>query len=112
MLLSEFALTSRRVGFFRHFFGWMTGSGSEGSPESPESSDKQRFALIEAFCGDPLLCDRLYELGLRPGIFLESSGRAPFGGPFLFRFQNTVLALRSAEAACIVVSERAGVLND
>ncbi|MBK7963477.1 MAG: ferrous iron transport protein A [Bdellovibrionales bacterium] len=92
MLLSEFALQSRK--------------GSFQNLSEADNKRQQSLALIQSFCGDPLICDRLYELGLRPGIMLEFLGRAPFKGPFLFHYRNTVLALRPAEAACVVVSQQ------
>lgn len=86
MLLSEFALNN-----FKEARG--------------RDSSSQKFVVIKAFCGESLICDRLYELGLRPGIELELTGRAPLQGPFLFRYQNVVLALRPEEAACVEVCQ-------
>lgn len=63
----------------------------------------QNFSIL-ALQGTQILCERLHELGLRPGLELEFWGRAPFHGPLLYRFRNTMLALREEEASCIQVS--------
>ncbi len=60
--------------------------------------------IIEIFFGKQVICDRLHDLGLRPGAILEYWGRAPLQGPFLFRFQNIMLALRTEETDCVQVS--------
>lgn len=56
--------------------------------------------LIASFSGDTLFMERLHEMGLRPGMMIEYWGRAPFRGPGLFKFRNTMLALREEEASC------------
>ncbi len=56
---------------------------------------------IIGFCGDHLLIERLKEMGIHQGLQIQSCGRSPFGGPFLFRFGATVVALRKEEAQCI-----------
>jgi ferrous iron transport protein A len=60
-------------------------------------------ARIEGFHGDALLVERLKEMGLHQGLEVTAVGRAPFGGPLLFRFGNTVLALRLEEAQCALI---------
>lgn len=60
-------------------------------------------ARIKSFCGDPLVVERLKEMGLHQGLEVQSVGQAPFGGPLLFRFGNTVLALRAEEAECTLI---------
>jgi Fe2+ transport system protein FeoA len=62
----------------------------------------QHFNILTLH-GSHLLCERLHEMGLRPGLELEFWGRAPFKGPWLYRFQNTLLALREEEASCLHV---------
>jgi len=58
---------------------------------------------VVGFCGEPLLIERLKELGFHQGLKLQLVGQAPFGGPQLYRFGNTVLALRYEEAACTLI---------
>ncbi|MEZ0392682.1 MAG: ferrous iron transport protein A [Pseudobdellovibrionaceae bacterium] len=60
-------------------------------------------AKVQGFSGEPVLVERLKEMGLHPGLELLALGQAPFGGPLLFRFGNTVLALRQEEAACTLI---------
>lgn len=64
---------------------------------------EQHSACIHSFSGDALIAERLKEMGIYPGLELQVVGRAPFRGPFLFRFGNTVLALRAEEAVCAIV---------
>lgn len=67
--------------------------------------NKQQSARVHSFSGDPLIAERLKEMGVHPGLELQVVGRAPFRGPFLFRFGNTVLALRYEEAVCATVQK-------
>lgn len=60
-------------------------------------------ATISGFTGDSHFCDRLKELGIHLGVEVIFVGGAPLGGPRLFRFGNTVLALRKEEAACAII---------
>lgn len=60
---------------------------------------------IQQLEGSQMLCERLHEMGLRPGLEIEFWGRSPWSGPWLYRFQNTMLALRDEEASCIKVSD-------
>lgn len=60
-------------------------------------------ARIHGFSGDSTVIERLKEMGLHQGLELQPVGRAPFGGPLLFRFGNTVLALRVEEAQCALI---------
>jgi len=57
-------------------------------------------AEVIGFDGDPLVCERLHEMGLHQGINLKVIGRAPWKGPWLVHFKNTCLALRTEEATC------------
>ncbi len=60
-------------------------------------------AIISDFQGESLLIERLKEMGLYQGLEIELVGHAPFGGPMLFQFGNTVLALRNEEALCVKI---------
>ena len=65
--------------------------------------NEQRPVIIHSFSGEALIMERLKEMGIYPGLELQVAGRAPFRSPFLFRFGNTVLALRAEEAVCAIV---------
>ena len=58
--------------------------------------------IIE-FSGDPLLCERLREMGLHQGVRLTVIGRAPWKGPWLVQFKQVCVALRAEEAECPIV---------
>jgi Fe2+ transport system protein FeoA len=58
---------------------------------------------IIGFIGEHLMIERLKEMGLHKGLQIEFIGRSPLWGPFLYRFGNTILALRPREAACIQI---------
>lgn len=58
---------------------------------------------ITGFAGDALVGDRLKEMGIHLGIEVTFVGKAPFRGPRLYKFGNTVLALRKEEAVCALI---------
>lgn len=60
---------------------------------------------IQSFQGEALLVQRLHEIGLRRGDGLIYVGRAPFGGPLLFRMGAIVIALREEEFQCLQLSK-------
>jgi Fe2+ transport system protein FeoA len=51
--------------------------------------------------GDRNLAFRLLEMGFTPGQEVTPIASAPFGGPVAVALRGTLIALRSAEAACI-----------
>ena len=61
--------------------------------------------IILGFSGETIIVERLKEMGLHPGLEVEMIGRAPFGGPILFRFGNAALALRVEEAECAIIQK-------
>lgn len=67
------------------------------------SKNESLRAKVQGFCGDQLVIERLKEMGLHQGLEVQAVGQAPFGGPLLFRFGNTVLALRREEAECTLI---------
>lgn len=67
------------------------------------SIDRNLTHKIAGFCGEPDKIERLKEMGLHQGLELSYVGRAPLKGPLLFRFGNTVLALRLEEALCALI---------
>jgi Fe2+ transport system protein FeoA len=58
---------------------------------------------VAGFCGEPEKVERLKEMGIHQGLEVSFIGRAPLKGPLLFRFGNTVLALREEEASCALI---------
>ncbi|MDM7273812.1 MAG: ferrous iron transport protein A [Sulfurihydrogenibium azorense] len=48
---------------------------------------------------------KLYDLGIIPGVKVEVIQDAPFGGPIKLKIHDYCLALRKKEAFCIVVEE-------
>jgi Fe2+ transport system protein FeoA len=84
----------------------MKPSALELTTENPFSDEEHgNFAEVLGFCGDPLIIERLKELGIHRGVKIEAYGRAPFGGPKLYRLGATVLALREEEAECIRIQK-------
>lgn len=67
-----------------------------------EIKTPSRLQVI-GFSGDHLIIERLKEMGLHKGLEIEFVGRAPLQGPMIYRFGNTILALRAQEAACIQI---------
>lgn len=53
--------------------------------------------------GEPGLTRRLREMGFHTGCAVRLLGRAPFRGPFVVQLHDSVLALRSAEAECLLI---------
>ena len=53
--------------------------------------------------GEPGLTRRLREMGFHTGCEVRLLGRAPFRGPFVVQLHDSVLALRSAEAECLLI---------
>ncbi|WP_028951096.1 FeoA family protein [Sulfurihydrogenibium subterraneum] len=48
---------------------------------------------------------KLYDLGIIPGVKVEVIQDAPFGGPIKLKVHDYCLALRKKEASCILVEE-------
>ncbi|MBX3022203.1 MAG: ferrous iron transport protein A [Bdellovibrionales bacterium] len=60
--------------------------------------------IIASVSGDPLLTRRLREMGFHHGCEVRILGRAPFNGPFVVQLHDSVLALRLAEAECLLIN--------
>lgn len=58
---------------------------------------------IRDVAGDPLVCQRLLELGFTPGQDVAVMAAAPLGGPLAVTVRGTILAIRREEAACILL---------
>jgi Fe2+ transport system protein FeoA len=63
--------------------------------------DRGQQLEVTDLAGDPVVLERLREIGLRPGAQVRFLQRAPFGGPYLFQLPSTLLALRREELECL-----------
>jgi ferrous iron transport protein A len=63
------------------------------------------FDLLEIadVIGEPNVTRRLREMGFHSGCEVRLLGRAPFNGPFVVQLHDSVLALRDAEAECLLI---------
>ncbi len=59
--------------------------------------------IIANVTGEPGLTRRLREMGFHTGCEVRIIGRAPFNGPFVVQLHDSVLALRTAEAECLLI---------
>lgn len=53
--------------------------------------------------GESGLTRRLREMGFHTGCEVRILGRAPFNGPYVVQLHDSVLALRMAEAECLLI---------
>ncbi len=60
---------------------------------------------MKAIEGEPLLRERLVELGFTPGTPVCVERRAPLGDPLHVRVRRGAYAMRGDEARCILVEE-------
>jgi ferrous iron transport protein A len=60
-------------------------------------------ARVDTVIGEPLLRERLVELGFTPGADVEVRGRALLGDPIEIRLRGGLLAVRRDEARCVRV---------
>lgn len=58
---------------------------------------------VRRLCGDPLLRERLVELGFTCGQRIEVLTRGAFGGPVHVRLRGGTIAVREDEAGCVEV---------
>jgi ferrous iron transport protein A len=60
-------------------------------------------AAVVALAGDPLLRERLAELGFTPGTDVQMIRKAPLGDPLHVRVRSGAFAIRADEARCIEI---------
>lgn len=60
---------------------------------------------VIAITGCEDIKQKLYDLGIIPGVKVEVIQDAPFGGPIKLKVHDYCLALRKKEASCILVEE-------
>ncbi|MCB0421653.1 MAG: ferrous iron transport protein A [Bdellovibrionales bacterium] len=72
----------------------------------PLNLQKKGFCgVIDSLTGDPVIVERLHELGFLSGQVVTLLLKTPFAGPFIVKVNDVTVALRSEEAACIEVLE-------
>lgn len=59
--------------------------------------------VISHVDGEPGLTRRLREMGFHTGCEVRILGQAPFNGPLVVQLHDSVLALRQAEAECLLI---------
>jgi Fe2+ transport system protein FeoA len=64
-------------------------------------------ALLQAIEGEPVIVERLGELGFVPGETLVLQRRLVFNGPLIVEVRGVPVALRAEEASCLRVLARA-----
>ena len=67
------------------------------------SAPFQTVLTIHDVVGDSGLTRRLREMGFHSGCEIRILGRAPFNGPYVVQLHDSVLALRWAEAECLLI---------
>ena len=60
-------------------------------------------AKITALNGDPVIVSRLREIGFIRGEEVTARGKAPFGDPIIVEIRGAMVALRKAEASCVIL---------
>ena len=63
---------------------------------------------VTSVLGEPLLRERLVELGFTRGTTVVVRNRAPLGGPIEVKIRGGLLAVRRDEAACVEVVPEGG----
>jgi ferrous iron transport protein A len=58
---------------------------------------------VVSVAGEPLLRERLVELGFTTGALVIVRGRAPMGDPIEVKLRGGLLAVRRDEASCVDV---------
>jgi len=63
---------------------------------------------VVSVAGEPLLRERLVELGFTTGALVIVRGRAPLGDPIEVKLRGGLLAVRRDEASCVDVTLESG----
>jgi Fe2+ transport system protein FeoA len=61
--------------------------------------------VVTGLCGEARLSARLMEMGVIPGRLIEVIRKAPFGDPVEYRVCGVRISMRSADAACVEMTE-------
>ena len=67
---------------------------------------KGESAIIDSFSSEDLPA-KYFELGITPGAYIQINQKAPFQGPICLQIieNNTLIAIRTAEASLILVNK-------
>lgn len=63
---------------------------------------------VLGFREDFSLRDRLLDLGLIPGTFVECTGKSPLGDPSAYLVRRTLIAIRKTDAEKIIIRYKKG----
>ncbi|MBC7545195.1 MAG: ferrous iron transport protein A [Candidatus Sericytochromatia bacterium] len=83
--------------------GWWSRRSRSNLSGTLVTTAPHELVTIRDIAGDPILCHRLLELGFTPGQTVSVLAAAPFPGPLAVALRGTIMALRHAEAACILL---------
>lgn len=61
--------------------------------------------IVDALNGEQRICERLYEMGVYPGVMLQVLQKLPFGGPYIVTSGGSTMALRETEASCLTLNK-------
>jgi|GEM_PF-4606648 len=64
---------------------------------------QDRPRLIQTVLAKPVITERLFEMGIVPGEMIEVVMKSFVGGPVIIKIHGTHIALRTEEAACILL---------
>ncbi|MCB1197037.1 MAG: FeoA family protein [Bdellovibrionota bacterium] len=64
---------------------------------------KHKHLRIVEVLGEPLIVERLLEIGFAPGEEIKVVGQMLWAGPLIIQVRGTTVALRQNEARCIQV---------
>lgn len=64
---------------------------------------QNKLVRIVEVLGDPIVVERLLEIGFTPGEEISILGRTLLSGPMIIQVRDTTVALRQEEAQCIQV---------
>lgn len=73
--------------------------------DAPKHRTVQVTGLVAGI--NPLVMQRLQEMGLEPGQLLECFGRGPFNGPVVVQIQDCVYTLEQPIAQQILITPHA-----
>ena len=59
--------------------------------------------LILRIEGDPVVCERLFEMGFTPNEEIEIQHQLMWNGPLIVSVRSTRVALRISEAQCVQI---------
>jgi ferrous iron transport protein A len=64
---------------------------------------KGKIVKVLKIEGDPVVCDRLFEIGFSPNEEVEISQQLLWNGPMIVSVRGGHVALRKSEAECVII---------